>query len=164
VVASTGLLPAPHIYDEFYFGKDGRTLYLKNGVHVTHLNDSTQYRTLISIGSVDYIRTHLFPGYKAGQHGGSLQPPQRKSLVNIKALPPRPRSKTLSWLIYHNVHLTSTPLLSNYSQSLELSPTDSPHEIYLHRMMLYVVIVVHLLIISRNYTNWTQTLPTQNMN
>jgi len=44
VAACTRLLPAPHIYDEFYLGKDGRTLYLKNGVHVTHL----KYRTLKS--------------------------------------------------------------------------------------------------------------------
>ena len=28
----------------------------------------------------------MFPDYTAGQHGGSLQPPQRKSLVNIKSL------------------------------------------------------------------------------
>ena len=139
----------PHIYDEFYLGKDGRTLYLKNGVHVTHLKDSTQYRTLKSIGrGVDYTRTHLFPGYKAGQHGGSLQPPQRKSLVNIKSLATQATFENT--VIYHKVHLTSTPLLSNYSQSLVLTPTDSPYEIYLHWMRLYVVIVVHLLIISRN--------------
>ena len=30
VAARTGLLPAPNIYDEFYLGKDGRSLYLKN--------------------------------------------------------------------------------------------------------------------------------------
>ena len=28
----------------------------------------------------------MFPDYTAGQHGGTLQPPQRKSLVNIKSL------------------------------------------------------------------------------
>jgi len=86
VAARTGLLPAPNIYHEFYFSKDGRTLYLKNGTRVTHLKDSTQYRRLKDIGSVDYIRIHLFPDYTAGQHGGTLQPPQRKSLVNIKSL------------------------------------------------------------------------------
>jgi len=43
VAARTGLLPAPNIYDEFYLGKDGRTLYLKNGTRVTYLKDSTQY-------------------------------------------------------------------------------------------------------------------------
>jgi len=53
---------------------------------VTHLKDSTQYRRLKDIGSVDYIRIHLFPDYTAGQHGRTLQPPQRKSLVNIKIL------------------------------------------------------------------------------
>jgi len=41
---------------------------------------------LKDIGSVNYIRIHLFPDYTAGQHGGTLQPPQRKSLVNIKSL------------------------------------------------------------------------------
>jgi len=30
VAASTGLLPAPLIYDEFYLDKDGQMLYLKN--------------------------------------------------------------------------------------------------------------------------------------
>jgi len=70
----------------------------------------------------------------------------------------------MSRVIYHNMHLTSTPLLSNYSQSLELTPTDSPYAIYLDWTRLYVVIVVHSLIISRNYTNWTPTLPMQNMN
>jgi len=39
VAASTGLLPEPHIYDALYLGKDGRTLYIKNGVHVTHLKE-----------------------------------------------------------------------------------------------------------------------------
>jgi len=37
VAARTGLLPAPNIYDEFYLGKDGRMLYLKNGTRVKHL-------------------------------------------------------------------------------------------------------------------------------
>jgi len=164
VAKRIGLLPTPQIYDEFYIGKDGRMLYLKNGTRVTYLNDSTKYQTLKSIASADYIRTHLFPYYMTGQQGRTLQPPQRKSLVSIKALPPRPRSKTLSRVIYHNMHLTSTLLLSNYSQSLELTPTDSPYEIYLDWTRLYIVIVVHSLIISRNYTNWTPTLPMQNIN
>jgi len=60
VAAGTGLLLASNIYDEFYLGKNGRTLYLKNGTRVTHLKDSTQYRRLKDIGSVDYIRIHLF--------------------------------------------------------------------------------------------------------
>ena len=74
VAARTGLLLAPNIYDEFYLGKDGRLLYLKNSTRVTHLKDSTQYRRLKDIGSVNYIRIHLFPDYTAGPHGGTLQP------------------------------------------------------------------------------------------
>jgi len=114
VAATTGLLPAPHIYAEFYLGEDGRTLYLKNGTRVTQLKDSTKYLALKSIGSDDYISTHLFPNYIAGQHGGSLYPPERKPI------------EALSWLIYHNMHLTSTPLLSSYSQRLALTPTVPP--------------------------------------
>ena len=37
-------------------------------------------------------------------------------------------------------------------QSLELTQTDFPYEIYLDWTRLYVVIVVHSLIISQNYT------------
>ena len=86
VAKRTGLLPTTQIYDEFYLGKDGRMLYLKNDTRVTHLIYSTKYRTLKSIASADYIRTHLFPDYMTGQHGRTLQPPQRKSLVSIKSL------------------------------------------------------------------------------
>ena len=86
VVKRTGLLPTKQIYDEFHLGKDGRMLYLKNGTRVTYLKDSTKYRTLKFIDSVDQICTHLFLDYMTGQHGRTLQPPQRKSLVNIKSL------------------------------------------------------------------------------
>jgi len=74
VAASTGLLPAPLIYDEFYLDKDGQMLYLKNGTRVTQLKDSVKYLALKSIGTADYIRIHLFPGYTADQHCGSLYP------------------------------------------------------------------------------------------
>jgi len=84
VAERIGLLPTPQIYDEVYLGKDGRMLYLKNGTSVTYRNDSTKYRTLISIASADYIRTHLFPHYMTRQHNRTLQPPQRKLLVSIK--------------------------------------------------------------------------------
>jgi len=78
VAARTGLLLAPNICDEFYLGKDGWSLYLKNGTSVTQLKVSTQYRRLKDIGSVDCIRIHLFPDYTTGQHGDTLQPPQKK--------------------------------------------------------------------------------------
>ena len=123
VAKRIGLLPTPQIYDEFYLGKNGRMLYLKNSTRVTYLNDSTKYRRLKSIASADYIRTHLFPDYMTGQHDRTLQPPQRKLFVSIKSL--------ATQVIYHNMHLTSTPLLSDYSQSLELTQTDFPYEIYL---------------------------------
>ena len=59
-----GLLPGPHIYDEFVLGEDGRTLYLKDGLkQVTHKNDSTKYLTLKALGTANWIRTHLFPEY-----------------------------------------------------------------------------------------------------
>ena len=57
-------------------------LYLKNGTRVTHLKNSTKYRTLKSIASADYICTHLFPEYMTGQHGRTLQ----SSLVSITSL------------------------------------------------------------------------------
>jgi len=62
VVAKTyGLLPKPQIYEEFVLGKDGRTLYLKEGLkRVTHQNDSSQYLDLKGLGPADWIRTHLF--------------------------------------------------------------------------------------------------------
>ena len=135
VAATTGLLPELHIYAEFYFGEDGRTLYLKNGTRVTQLKDPTKYLALKFISSADYISTHLFPNYIAGQHGGSLYPPKRKpiapprtkkTLAKIKQPLSRLRWKALSWLIYHNMHLTSTPLLSNYSPRLVLTPTVPP--------------------------------------
>ena len=57
-----GLLPGPHVYDEFVLGEDCRTLYLKDGFkRVTWKNDSTKYRT--GLGTADFIRTHLFPDY-----------------------------------------------------------------------------------------------------
>jgi len=147
VAARTGLLLAANIYAEFYLGKDGWTLYLKNGTLVTHLKVCTQYRRLKDIDSVDYIRIHLFPDYTAGQHGGTLQPLQKKSLVNTKTLTTQATVENTELVICRNVHLTSTPLLNNYSQRLVLAPTVSPYEICLHWMMLYSVIVVHLLII-----------------
>jgi len=84
VTATTGLLPAPHICAKFYLGEDGRTLYIKNGTRVTQLKYCTKYLSLKSIGSADYISNHLFPNYIAGQHGGSLYPPERKPIA-----PPR---------------------------------------------------------------------------
>ena len=63
-----GLLPGPHIYDEFVLGADGRTLYLKDGLkQVTHKNDSTKYLTLKALGTANWIRTHLFPEYTTGR-------------------------------------------------------------------------------------------------
>jgi len=57
-----GLLPGPDIYNEFELGDDGRALFLKEGhKRVTWEKDSTNYRTLHSIGTADFIRTHLFP-------------------------------------------------------------------------------------------------------
>ena len=59
-----GLLPGPHVYDEFVLGEDGRTLYLKDGLkRVTWKTNSTRYRVLQSLGTADFIRTHLFPEY-----------------------------------------------------------------------------------------------------
>ena len=103
----------------------------------------------------------MVPGYKADQHGGSLQPPQRKSLVNIK-----------SQATVENTELADMPQrASDVNTAVKQLFTETgtntdglPYEICLHWMTRYSVIVVHLLIISRNYTNWTQTLPTQNMN
>ena len=59
-----GLLPGPHVYDEFVLGEDGRALYLKDGLkRITWKNNSTRYRVLQSLGTADFIRTHLFPEY-----------------------------------------------------------------------------------------------------
>ena len=59
-----GLLPGPHVYDEFVLGADGRALYLKNGLkQVTWKTNSTRYLALQSLGTADFIRTHLFPEY-----------------------------------------------------------------------------------------------------
>ena len=60
----SGLLPGPHVYDEFVLGEDGRALYLKDGLkRITWKNNSTRYRVLQSLGTADFIRTHLFPEY-----------------------------------------------------------------------------------------------------
>jgi len=65
-----GLLPGPHIYNEFVLDEDGRTLYLKDGLkQVTWKNDSTRYLALKGLGTADFIRTHLFPEYTAGKRG-----------------------------------------------------------------------------------------------
>ena len=64
VAGREGLLPGPYVYDEFVLGEDKRTLYLKDGLtQVTWKNDSTRYRVLQSLGTADFIRTHLFPEY-----------------------------------------------------------------------------------------------------
>ena len=59
-----GLLPGPHVYDEFVLDEDGRTLYLKDGLtRVTWKTNSTRYRVLQSLGSAEFIQTYLFPEY-----------------------------------------------------------------------------------------------------
>ena len=68
VAARDGLLPGPHVYDEFVLGEDGRTLYLKDGLkRVTWKNNSTRYRVLRSLGTAEFIRTYLFPNYGTGR-------------------------------------------------------------------------------------------------
>ena len=60
-----GLLPGPHIYDEFVLGDNWRDLYLKDGLtQVNYKRDSTEYLVLKSIGDAEFIKTHLFPKYK----------------------------------------------------------------------------------------------------
>ena len=68
VAAREGLLPGPHVYDEFVLGEDCRTLYLKEGlIQVTWKNNSTRYRVLRSLGTAEFIRTYLFPNYGTGR-------------------------------------------------------------------------------------------------
>ena len=139
-------------------------LYLKNGTRVTYLNDSTKYRTLKSIASADYIRTHLFPDCMTGQHGRSLQPPLRISLVSIKSLATQATvENTEPGDLPQHASDIDTAVNQLFTES-GTSKTDFLYEIYLDWTRLYVVIVVHSLIISQNYTNWTPTLPMQNMN
>ena len=58
-----GLLPGPHVYDEFVLGEDGRALYLKDGLkRITWKNNSTRYRVLQSLGTADFKRRYSGPG------------------------------------------------------------------------------------------------------
>ena len=62
------------------------------------------------------------------------------------------------------IYSIKSKLKLNRPHRLVLIPSVSPYEICLQLMMRHSVIVVHLLIVSQNYSNWTPTLPTQNMN
>jgi len=73
-----GLLPGQFIYDEFVLAKNGRDLFLKEGlVQVTYVNDSTKYKVLKSIGKAAWIREHLFPGYTTTT---PVAPPRNKKM------------------------------------------------------------------------------------
>ena len=68
VAGRDGLLPGPHIYDEFVLGEleeGGLPLYLKEGLkRVTWKKNSTRYLVLRSLGTPGFIRNHLFPDYE----------------------------------------------------------------------------------------------------
>ena len=76
-----GLLPGPHVYDEFVLGEDGRALYLKENLkRVTWKTNSTRYRALPSLGTADFIRARLFPEYAARR-----AKPTRQQIVALTA-------------------------------------------------------------------------------
>jgi len=83
-----GLLPGPLIYDEFVLGKDGRTLYLKDGLkRVTYKNDSTRYIALKGFGKPpEWIHTsiHLFPDYKTTPRVPPRNRKTQAALTNVK--------------------------------------------------------------------------------
>ena len=98
-----GLLPGPHVYDEFVLGEDGRTLYLKDGLkRVTWKTNSTRYRVLSSLGKTDFIRTHLFPEYTTARRA-------RVTTQQISALQRVNESATAALQGVENIELVDLP-------------------------------------------------------
>ena len=90
VARRDGLLPVQPgllIYNEFELGDDGRALFLKEGhKRVTWEKDSTKYKVLKSIGSADFIRTHLFPDYTSTQSTPRIPPRRNRTAKTAAAL------------------------------------------------------------------------------